>query len=84
MPSSSKNLLFVKQFCSDNDASVHFDSQSVKVVDKVTKETLMVGSIDRGLYRLLINMKGSDGAKICNRGIWGTAIHPLNSLGLVF
>lgn len=41
VPTTSKNLLSVNKFCSNNDVHIVFDSQRVQVCDPATKEVLM-------------------------------------------
>lgn len=59
IPSTSKNLLSVYQLCCDNHVFIEFDCHKVKVKDAGTKEVLLGGIHENGLYRLPIHISRS-------------------------
>lgn len=52
VPSITKPLLFVQKLCRDNNCFVKFHPSSYFVKDRTTKETLLSGKCELGLYRL--------------------------------
>lgn len=60
VPSITKNLISVSQFCSDNNVFFEFHSTSCFVKDQATKRVLLEGAVDGGLYKFhLIKNKAS-------------------------
>lgn len=56
VPTASKNLLSVYQFFIDTNVFLEFDSLSVRVKDVVTKEMLLEGNQENGLYQLPVKI----------------------------
>ncbi|KAF5466071.1 hypothetical protein F2P56_016028 [Juglans regia] len=50
VPSISRNLLSVRQFCQDNNVIFEFHSSFFLVKDACTQETLLQGPVEDGLY----------------------------------
>lgn len=50
IPSISKNLIYVRQFCEDNDVFFEFHSSFFCVKDIHTKKSLLQGTIKKGMY----------------------------------
>ena len=50
VPSITKNLLSVSQFCRDNQVFFEFHANSCNVKQEHTKETLLQGKFSKGLY----------------------------------
>lgn len=51
VPSITKNLISVSQFCSDNNVFFEFHSTACFVKDQATKRVLLEGAVDGGLYK---------------------------------
>lgn len=51
VPSITKNLLSVSQFCTDNNVYFEFNSTSCFVKDQRTKKVLLQGAVEGGLYK---------------------------------
>ncbi|KAF5469302.1 hypothetical protein F2P56_013386, partial [Juglans regia] len=54
VPSISRNLLSVRQFCHDNNVFFEFHSNFFLVKDSCSRETLLRGLVEDGLYALPI------------------------------
>nr|KYP46481.1 hypothetical protein KK1_031937 [Cajanus cajan] len=50
VPSITKNLLSVSQFCRDNQVFFEFHANTCHVKQEHTKETLLEGKFSKGLY----------------------------------
>lgn len=59
VPNSTKNLLSVGKFCSDNSVSIEFESQTIKVKNRMMGLELFGGKVDENLYTLHIPSSGS-------------------------
>lgn len=68
VPSTTRNLLSVNRFCIDNNVSLHFDSQKVKVHDTTTEEVLLEGRTNGGwLYELPLKIGKTETVNICEK-----------------
>lgn len=52
VPEISKNLLLIHQLCTDSPVSVEFDKHRERIRDPVTKEMVVEGKQEDGLYQL--------------------------------
>lgn len=55
VPSITKNLLSVSQFAKDNDVFFEFHPLSCFVKDQSTKQVILKGILDQGLYRFTLH-----------------------------
>ena len=55
VPSIAKNLLSISKFTQDNNAYAEFYCDYCVLKDKNTKETLLQGKLEHGLYKLNLN-----------------------------
>lgn len=67
VPTASKNLLSVYQFFIDTNVFLEFDSLSVRVKDVVTKEMLLEGNQENGLYQLPVKISRGPAALLGER-----------------
>lgn len=54
VPAIIKNLLSVSQFAKDNDVFFEFHSTHCLVKDQVSKQVILKGSLDQGLYQFIL------------------------------
>ena len=54
VPAITKNLLSVSQFAKDNDVFFEFHSTHCLVKDQVSKQVILEGSLDQGLYQFIL------------------------------
>lgn len=66
VPSITKNLISVSQFCTDNAVFFEFHSNSCFVKDRETKKVLLEGIVDEGLYKFQLHTTQNPGAKTCD------------------
>lgn len=63
VPTASKNLLSVHKLCTDNSVLVEFDAESVTIGNQETKEELMKGNSNGGLYQLPVQIDKTNGKR---------------------
>lgn len=52
VPHLTANLLSVHQLCKDNDCLIAFDQFGFSIQDRISKQVLLTGKSDRGMYYL--------------------------------
>lgn len=87
IPTSTKNLLSINKFCSDNYVIMVFNSQRVNIMDKQLGRPILEGKSRRGLYELPLGRCVPDGGSIStlehtSLDTWHRHLAHLNHAGL--
>lgn len=68
VPSATRNLISVNRLCRDNNVSVSFDAQRVRIYDLATKAIILEGGVRGGLYELPMRTKLRGGSvNVCEK-----------------